>query len=94
MMNTIYRTVYPNICTLLCFFIFSSIPAINSVSKLSQTGKEDKELSKKAKNPGVGKLTEADKASTGQVGSGLISSITCACPNDSLIPAALLFLFR
>ncbi|XP_026203748.1 multidrug resistance-associated protein 1 isoform X1 [Anabas testudineus] len=44
-----------------------SSSAINSVSKLSQTGKEDKDLSQKAKNPGVGKLTEADKASTGQV---------------------------
>lgn len=57
--------------------LVSSVPAINSVSKLSQTGKEDKELSKKAKNPGVGKLTEADKASTGQVGRRLTSSTTC-----------------
>ncbi|XP_040919381.1 multidrug resistance-associated protein 1 [Toxotes jaculatrix] len=40
---------------------------VSNVSKLSPAGKEDKELSKKAKNPEVGKLTEADKASTGQV---------------------------
>ncbi|KAM9346446.1 multidrug resistance-associated protein 1 [Symphorus nematophorus] len=42
-------------------------PGVGSVSKLSQTGKEDKVQSKKAKNPEVGKLTEADKASTGRV---------------------------
>lgn len=102
-----YRTKRPNSCTWLFLCIFphvSSIPAINSVSKLSQTSKEDKELSKKTKNPGVGKLTEADKASTGKVGRGLTSSITCKhrthscaacyCPNHSLIPAAVLFLFR
>ncbi|XP_039980041.1 multidrug resistance-associated protein 1 isoform X3 [Xiphias gladius] len=40
---------------------------VSSVSKLSQVGKEGMELSKKAKNPDVGKLTEADKASMGQV---------------------------
>lgn len=45
-----------------------STPDVSRVSKLSQTGKEDKELNKKAKNPEVGKLTEADKASTGRVG--------------------------
>uniref|UniRef100_A0A8D3D6T5 Multidrug resistance-associated protein 1 n=1 Tax=Scophthalmus maximus TaxID=52904 RepID=A0A8D3D6T5_SCOMX len=37
---------------------------VTSVSKQSQG---DKEVSKKAKNPEVGKLTEADKASTGRV---------------------------
>nr|XP_019958522.1 PREDICTED: multidrug resistance-associated protein 1-like isoform X1 [Paralichthys olivaceus] len=38
--------------------------SMSDVSKLSQRGKE---LSKKAKNPEVGKLTEADKASKGRV---------------------------
>ncbi|XP_042247990.1 multidrug resistance-associated protein 1 isoform X1 [Thunnus maccoyii] len=38
-----------------------------SESKLSQTGKDGEVLNKKAKNPEVGKLTEADKASTGRV---------------------------
>uniref|UniRef100_A0A8C4EG28 Multidrug resistance-associated protein 1 n=1 Tax=Dicentrarchus labrax TaxID=13489 RepID=A0A8C4EG28_DICLA len=59
---------------LLCVFHFhcivscgSSSPGVSTVSKLSQMGKEDKVPSKKAKNPEVGKLTEADKASTGQV---------------------------
>ncbi|XP_051242789.1 multidrug resistance-associated protein 1 isoform X4 [Dicentrarchus labrax] len=47
-------------------FVGSS-PGVSTVSKLSQMGKEDKVPSKKAKNPEVGKLTEADKASTGQV---------------------------
>ncbi|XP_041812547.1 multidrug resistance-associated protein 1 isoform X2 [Chelmon rostratus] len=42
-------------------------PGVSSVSKLSQMGKGEKVLSKKAKNPVVGKLTEADKASTGRV---------------------------
>lgn len=37
------------------------------VSNVSEQGKEDKVLSKKAKHPEVGKLTEADKASTGRV---------------------------
>ncbi|XP_022625961.1 multidrug resistance-associated protein 1-like, partial [Seriola dumerili] len=37
------------------------------VSKLSQTNKEGQDLNKKAKNPEVGKLTEADKASIGRV---------------------------
>ncbi|XP_030581396.1 multidrug resistance-associated protein 1 [Archocentrus centrarchus] len=40
-------------------------PGVSSVSK--QSDKADKELSKKAKNREMGKLTEADKASTGQV---------------------------
>lgn len=40
-------------------------PGVSSVSK--QSAKADKELSKKAKNREIGKLTEADKASTGQV---------------------------
>lgn len=53
----------------------SSSPGVNSVSKLSQTGKDDKVLSKKTKNPEVGKLTEADKASTGRVGKGLLNHI-------------------
>ncbi|XP_049426792.1 multidrug resistance-associated protein 1 isoform X3 [Epinephelus fuscoguttatus] len=44
-----------------------SSPDASNVSKLSQTGKEDKVLSKNAKDPEVGKLTEADKASTGRV---------------------------
>nr|XP_020463909.1 multidrug resistance-associated protein 1-like [Monopterus albus] len=39
-------------------------PDVSSDLKL---GKEDKEISKDAKNPELGKLTEADKASTGQV---------------------------
>ncbi|KAJ4932488.1 hypothetical protein JOQ06_010909, partial [Pogonophryne albipinna] len=39
--------------------------SVDSVSKLSQTGNQ--ELSKEAKHPELGKLTEADKASTGQV---------------------------
>uniref|UniRef100_A0A671YCI8 Multidrug resistance-associated protein 1 n=1 Tax=Sparus aurata TaxID=8175 RepID=A0A671YCI8_SPAAU len=42
-------------------------PNVSSVSKLSQTGKENMVLNKRAKNPEVGKLTEADKASTGKV---------------------------
>ncbi|XP_028267253.1 multidrug resistance-associated protein 1 isoform X2 [Parambassis ranga] len=42
-------------------------PGSHSVSKVSLTVKDNKELSKKAKNPEVGKLTEADKASTGRV---------------------------
>ncbi|KAM8845061.1 multidrug resistance-associated protein 1 [Spinachia spinachia] len=42
-------------------------PEVSSVSKLGQTGEEDKVLGKKAKQPVVGKLTEADKASTGRV---------------------------
>ncbi|KAA8584790.1 hypothetical protein FQN60_003484 [Etheostoma spectabile] len=41
-------------------------PGVSSVSKPSQTAEENKVLSKKAKDPEVGKLTEADKASTGQ----------------------------
>ncbi|KAM9843269.1 multidrug resistance-associated protein 1 [Aulostomus maculatus] len=39
----------------------------SSGSKLSQTSKEEEALSKKAKSAEVGKLTEADKASTGRV---------------------------
>ncbi|XP_070703342.1 multidrug resistance-associated protein 1 [Pempheris klunzingeri] len=39
----------------------------SSVSKLSQTGKDGNVVTKKAKNPEVGKLTDADKASTGRV---------------------------
>uniref|UniRef100_A0A3Q3IG20 Multidrug resistance-associated protein 1 n=1 Tax=Monopterus albus TaxID=43700 RepID=A0A3Q3IG20_MONAL len=42
----------------------SNSPDVSSDLKL---GKEDKEISKDAKNPELGKLTEADKASTGQV---------------------------
>lgn len=45
--------------------LFKSSPAVSSISK--QPAKAGKEQSKKAKNPEVGKLTEADKASTGQV---------------------------
>uniref|UniRef100_A0A7N6C098 Multidrug resistance-associated protein 1 n=1 Tax=Anabas testudineus TaxID=64144 RepID=A0A7N6C098_ANATE len=61
-------SVYSTTITVLIYILtVGSSSAINSVSKLSQTGKEDKDLSQKAKNPGVGKLTEADKASTGQV---------------------------
>lgn len=56
--------------------LVSNISGVNIVSKLSQTGKEDKELNKKAKNSGVGKLTEADKASTGQVSRCLTSLTT------------------
>ncbi|XP_029015058.1 multidrug resistance-associated protein 1 [Betta splendens] len=41
-----------------------NISGINSVTKKSQV---DKEQNKKAKDPNVGKLTEADKASTGKV---------------------------
>lgn len=41
------------------------------MSKLSQMGKEGEVLNKKAKNAEVGKLTEADKASTGRVGGDL-----------------------
>uniref|UniRef100_A0A3B4V2W9 Multidrug resistance-associated protein 1 n=1 Tax=Seriola dumerili TaxID=41447 RepID=A0A3B4V2W9_SERDU len=44
-----------------------SSPVVSSVSKLSQTNKEGQDLNKKAKNPEVGKLTEADKASIGRV---------------------------
>ncbi|XP_006807938.1 multidrug resistance-associated protein 1 [Neolamprologus brichardi] len=40
-------------------------PGVCTASK--QSTKADEELSKKPKNPEVGKLTEADKASTGQV---------------------------
>ncbi|XP_063327094.1 multidrug resistance-associated protein 1 [Pelmatolapia mariae] len=40
-------------------------PGVCTASK--QSAKADEELSKKPKNPEVGKLTEADKASTGQV---------------------------
>lgn len=87
----------PSDCMYLCVFsLVSSSSAINSVSKLSQTGKEDKDLSQKAKNPGVGKLTEADKASTGQVGRSLTSSTTSqhtihhCLSNHSLIPAGFL----
>ncbi|XP_061829744.1 multidrug resistance-associated protein 1 [Nerophis lumbriciformis] len=39
----------------------------SSTSKLSQPAKEKEELDKKDKNADVGKLTEADKASTGRV---------------------------
>uniref|UniRef100_UPI0037E78B7D multidrug resistance-associated protein 1 n=1 Tax=Semicossyphus pulcher TaxID=241346 RepID=UPI0037E78B7D len=39
--------------------------AVSSVNK--QTEKEEQVLNKKSKNPDVGKLTEADKASTGRV---------------------------
>uniref|UniRef100_A0A8C4ECR4 Multidrug resistance-associated protein 1 n=1 Tax=Dicentrarchus labrax TaxID=13489 RepID=A0A8C4ECR4_DICLA len=67
-------SVYHGFVYLLCVFHFhcivscgSSSPGVSTVSKLSQMGKEDKVPSKKAKNPEVGKLTEADKASTGQV---------------------------
>ncbi|XP_056257731.1 multidrug resistance-associated protein 1 [Seriola aureovittata] len=42
-------------------------PVVSSVSKLSQTSKEGQDPNKKAKNPEVGKLTEADKASIGRV---------------------------
>lgn len=49
----------------------SSSPGDSSVSKLSQTGKEGEVLSNKAKHPESGKLTEADKASTGRVGRGI-----------------------
>ncbi|XP_031726932.1 multidrug resistance-associated protein 1 [Anarrhichthys ocellatus] len=42
-------------------------PGVSSVTKLCQTGEQDKVLGKKAKQPEVGKLTEADKASTGRV---------------------------
>lgn len=48
----------------------------SSVSKLSETDKESKVLSKKAKNPELGKLTDADKAGTGRVSRGLICSTT------------------
>ncbi|XP_045932388.1 multidrug resistance-associated protein 1 isoform X1 [Micropterus dolomieu] len=47
--------------------VVGSSPGVSSVSQPSQTSKEDNILSKKTKNPDVGKLTEADKASTGQV---------------------------
>ncbi|CAK6969621.1 multidrug resistance-associated protein 1 [Scomber scombrus] len=40
---------------------------VGSASKLPQTGKEAEVLNKKVKNAEVGKLTEADKASTGRV---------------------------
>ncbi|XP_070778984.1 multidrug resistance-associated protein 1 isoform X2 [Enoplosus armatus] len=46
--------------------LVGSSPGV-SMSKLSQTSKEGKMLSKKTKNRDVGKLTEADKASTGRV---------------------------
>ncbi|KAM9784084.1 multidrug resistance-associated protein 1 [Syngnathus typhle] len=39
----------------------------SSTSNLSQSGKEKEELGKKAKEADAGKLTEADKASTGRV---------------------------
>lgn len=58
---------------LLCNVVRCS-PGASSVSKLSQRGEETKLLGKKAGNPEVGKLTEADKASTGQVGRGLTIS--------------------
>uniref|UniRef100_A0A3Q0SJL6 Multidrug resistance-associated protein 1 n=1 Tax=Amphilophus citrinellus TaxID=61819 RepID=A0A3Q0SJL6_AMPCI len=57
-------TRLPDFSEWLCFCISSS-PGVSSVSK--QSDKADKELSKKAKNREMGKLTEADKASTGQV---------------------------
>ena len=62
-------------CYCICPFVNCS-PDVSSVSKLSQTGKENMVLNKKAKNPEVGKLTEADKASTGQVGRGSARSET------------------
>uniref|UniRef100_A0A669BLK1 Multidrug resistance-associated protein 1 n=1 Tax=Oreochromis niloticus TaxID=8128 RepID=A0A669BLK1_ORENI len=46
-------------------FCLSSSPGVCTASK--QSTKADEELSNKPKNPEVGKLTEADKASTGQV---------------------------
>uniref|UniRef100_A0A3Q2VXI3 Multidrug resistance-associated protein 1 n=1 Tax=Haplochromis burtoni TaxID=8153 RepID=A0A3Q2VXI3_HAPBU len=46
-------------------FCLSSSPGVCTASKQSTTA--DEKLSKKPKNPEVGKLTEADKASTGQV---------------------------
>lgn len=56
-------------CMFLCNVVRCS-PSVSSVSKLGEEGK-------KAGNPEVGKLTEADKASTGQVGRGpTISAIS------------------
>uniref|UniRef100_A0A3P8S8P2 Multidrug resistance-associated protein 1 n=1 Tax=Amphiprion percula TaxID=161767 RepID=A0A3P8S8P2_AMPPE len=42
-------------------------PGANSTSKVSLMEKEEKQLNQKTKDPKVGKLTEADKASTGRV---------------------------
>lgn len=42
-------------------------PGANSTSKVSLMEKEEKQLDQKTKDPKVGKLTEADKASTGKV---------------------------
>uniref|UniRef100_A0A3Q1GA62 Multidrug resistance-associated protein 1 n=1 Tax=Acanthochromis polyacanthus TaxID=80966 RepID=A0A3Q1GA62_9TELE len=42
-------------------------PGANSASKVSLMEKEEKQLNQKTKDPKVGKLTEADKASTGRV---------------------------
>lgn len=61
-------------------FCLSSSPGVCTASKQSTTA--DEKLSKKPKNPEVGKLTEADKASTGQVcGSarGRMYKCTCFC---------------
>ena len=57
------------------FFIVpcvSKTTGVSNVSKLSQVGKGGEELSKTVKKPEVGKLTEADKASMGQVGRDFI----------------------
>ncbi len=71
-----------------CFLVYFCIvpfvicsPVGNSMSKLSQTDKQGKVLSTKAKNPEVGKLTEADKANTGRVGRGL----TCLTASEQRI---------
>lgn len=49
---------------LFCLFVNSAA----DVTQKSPSLQEDKELNKNSKNPELGKLTEADKASTGQVG--------------------------
>uniref|UniRef100_A0AAQ5XKA5 Multidrug resistance-associated protein 1 n=1 Tax=Amphiprion ocellaris TaxID=80972 RepID=A0AAQ5XKA5_AMPOC len=46
---------------------FCSSPGANSTSKVSLMEKEEKQLNQKTKDLKVGKLTEADKASTGRV---------------------------
>uniref|UniRef100_A0A668AGE1 Multidrug resistance-associated protein 1 n=1 Tax=Myripristis murdjan TaxID=586833 RepID=A0A668AGE1_9TELE len=55
------------ICVILLYFYMTSSQGVQSSSSMAQRGKEGEVLGKKAKNAEVGKLTEADKANTGQV---------------------------
>lgn len=76
-----WNEYWPNYLYVFCVFhcilpFVNCSPDVSSVSKLSQTGKENMVLNKRAKNPEVGKLTEADKASTGKVSRGSAHSAT------------------